>query len=203
MGYRYARTALLAQVHAVGVYGQRGAGVAEREGLMDRLTVIQVTLAKAFGVVGGYVAGSAAFCDFLRSYGTGFIFSTSMPPGVAAAALASIRYLKEHNEIREKHQERAATLKRRLSEAGIAVMASSTTHIVPVPIGDPVLCKQASDILLDKYGIYVQPINFPTVERGTERLRFTPTPLHSDADMDHLVSALKEVWASLGLKFAA
>ncbi|MCH7937371.1 MAG: 5-aminolevulinate synthase [Proteobacteria bacterium] len=200
---KYGAMTFIDEVHAVGLYGQRGAGVAEREGLMDRLTVIQGTLAKAFGVVGGYVAGSAAFCDFLRSYGTGFIFSTAMPPGVAAAALASIRYLKEHNEIREKHQERAATLKRRLTEAGIAVMASSTTHIVPVSIGDPVLCKQASDILLDKYGIYVQPINFPTVERGTERLRFTPTPLHSDADMDHLVSALKEVWASLGLKFAA
>ena len=199
---KYGAMTFIDEVHAVGLYGQRGAGVAEREGLMDRLTVIQGTLAKAFGVVGGYVAGSAAFCDFLRSYGNGFIFSTSMPPGVAAAALASIRYLKENNEIREKHQERAATLKHRLTEAGIAVMPS-TTHIVPVPIGDPVLCKQASDILLDKYGIYVQPINFPTVERGTERLRFTPTPLHTDADMDHLVSALKEVWSSLGLKFAA
>ena len=125
-----------------------------------------------------------------------------MPPAVAAAALTSIRYLKEHNELRERHQERAATLKRRFNEAGITVMAS-TTHIVPVQIGDPRLCKEASDILLEKYGIYVQPINYPTVERGTERLRFTPSPLHTDADMDHLVSALKEVWASLGLKPAA
>ncbi len=199
---KYGAMSFIDEVHAVGLYGQRGAGVAEREGLMDRLTVIQGTLAKGFGVVGGYVAGSAAFCDFLRSYGTGFIFSTAMPPGVAAAALASIRFLKEHNEIRERHQERAATLKRRFVEAGIMVMPS-TTHIVPVLIGDPVQCKQASDVLLDEFGIYVQPINFPTVERGTERLRFTPTPLHTDADMDHLVSALKEVWDRLGLKPAA
>ncbi|MDA0306120.1 MAG: 5-aminolevulinate synthase [Proteobacteria bacterium] len=199
---KYGAMTFIDEVHAVGLYGERGAGICEREGLMDRITVIQGTLAKGFGVVGGYVAGSEAFVDFLRSYGNGFIFSTSMPPGVAAAALASIRYLKEHNELRERHQERAATLKRRFTEAGIAVMPS-VTHIVPVQIGDAVLCKQASDILMDKYGIYVQPINFPTVERGTERLRFTPTPLHSDADMDHLVSSLKEVWSMLGLKPAA
>ncbi len=199
---KYGAISFIDEVHAVGLYGERGAGVAEREGLMDRLTIIQGTLAKGFGVVGGYVAGTRAFCDFIRSYGTGFIFSTAMPPGVAAAALASIRFLKEHNEIRERHQERAATLKRRFTEAGITVMPS-TTHIVPVQVGDPKLCKEASDILLEKYGIYVQPINYPTVARGTERLRFTPSPLHTDADMDHLVSALKEVWASLGLKPAA
>ena len=199
---KYGAMTFIDEVHAVGLYGQRGGGVCEREGLADRLTVIQGTLAKAFGVVGGYIAGSAEFCDFIRSYGTGFIFSTSMPPGVAAAALESVRYLKQHNEVREKHQERAATLKRRFAEAGIPVMPS-VTHIVPVFIGDPVLCKQASDALLDQYGIYVQPINYPTVERGTERLRFTPTPLHSDADMDHLVSAMKEVWVKLGLKPAA
>ena len=199
---KYGAMTFIDEVHAVGLYGQRGGGVCEREGLADRLTVIQGTLAKAFGVVGGYIAGSAEFCDFIRSYGTGFIFSTSMPPGVAAAAMESVRYLKQHNEVREKHQERAATLKRRFAEAGIPVMPS-VTHIVPVFIGDPVLCKQASDALLDQYGIYVQPINYPTVERGTERLRFTPTPLHSDADMDHLVSAMKEVWVKLGLKPAA
>ena len=199
---KYCAMTFIDEVHAVGLYGPRGGGIAEREGLMDRLTVIQGTLAKAFGVVGGYIAGTAAFCDFIRSYGNGFIFSTSMPPGVAAAALASIRYLKQHNELRDAHQERAQTLKRRFTEAGIAVMPS-ITHIVPVLIGDATQCKQASDILLDRYGIYVQPINYPTVARGTERLRFTPTPLHTDSDMDHLVSAMKEVWVKLGLNPAA
>ncbi len=186
------------EVHAVGMYGPRGAGVAERDGQMGRITVIQATLAKAFGVVGGYIAGTNAMCDFVRSYGTGFIFSTSLPPSVAAAARASISYLKEHNELRERHQDRAATLRKRLKAAGIPYMPAPS-HIVPVLVGDPVLCKQASDDLLTKHNMYVQPINYPTVARGTERLRFTPTPLHTDEQIDELVEALKAVWNGLEL----
>ncbi len=190
------------EVHAVGMYGECGGGVAEREGLMDRIDIIQGTLAKAFGVIGGYIAGSAAMCDFVRSYGDGFIFSTAIPPGVAAGALASVKYVRAHNDLRERLQERAATLKDKLTAAGIPVMPS-VSHIVPVMVGDPVLCKQAGDDLMERYGIYVQPINYPTVPRGTERLRFTPTPLHTDAHMDALVAALKDVWSRLGIKAAA
>ena len=199
---KYNALTFIDEVHAVGLYGERGAGVAEREGLMDRIDIIQGTLAKGFGVVGGYIAGSEALCDFIRSYGDGFIFSTSLPPAVAAGALASVRYVKEHNELRVQHQERAATLKRRFIDSRIPVMPS-ITHIVPVLVGNPVLCKQASDELLFNHGIYVQPINYPTVPRGTERLRFTPTPLHNDQLMDKLISAMKEVWSQLGLKVAA
>ena len=192
----------LDEVHAVGMYGPRGGGVAERDGLVDRITVIQGTLAKAFGVIGGYIAGSYTMCDFVRSYGSGFIFSSSMPPGNAAGALASIKHLKAHNELRERHQERAATLKRRFTEASIPIF-DSISHIVPVMVGDASLCKQASDDLLYRHNIYVQPINYPTVDRGTERLRFTPTPLHTDEDMDRLVEAVREVWNRLDLKQAA
>jgi 5-aminolevulinate synthase len=199
---RWNAMTFLDEVHAVGLYGQRGAGVAERDGTMHRLTIIQGTLAKAFGVVGGYIAGTTSMCDFVRSYGNGFIFSSAMPPAVAAGALASVKYLKQHNEIRERHQERAAALKRRLRQAGFPVMPSQS-HIVPVLVGDPVLCKEATDLLLSEHAIYVQPINYPTVDRGTERLRFTPTPLHDDAEMDRLIAAMQDVWLRLRLRLAA
>jgi 5-aminolevulinate synthase len=192
----------LDEVHAVGLYGPHGAGVAERDGVMHRLSIIQGTLAKAFGVVGGYIAGSSSMCDFVRSYGNGFIFSSAMPPSVAAGALASVRFLRQHNEIRERHQERAATLKRRMRQAGFPVMPSHS-HIVPVLVGDPVLCKQATDLLLSDHAIYVQPINYPTVPRGSERLRFTPTPLHDDVEMDRLIVAMEDVWHRLRLRLAA
>ncbi|MGN6097372.1 MAG: 5-aminolevulinate synthase [Bosea sp. (in: a-proteobacteria)] len=190
------------EVHAVGLYGPRGGGVSERDGLSHRLTLIQGTLAKSYGVIGGYIAGSAALCDFVRSFASGFIFSSSLPPAVAAGAIAAIRHLKESSAERERQQDRVQALRRKLDAAGIPHLPNPS-HIVPVMVGEAKACKAISDELLDRFDIYVQPINYPTVPRGTERLRITPSPFHSDADIDRLVAALGQIWARDGLKRAA
>ena len=190
------------EVHAVGLYGPRGGGVSEREGLTDRLTLIQGTLAKSYGVIGGYIAGSAALCDFVRSFASGFIFSSSLPPAVAAGAIAAIRHLKESSAERERQQDRVQALRRKLDAAGIPHLPNPS-HIVPVMVGEAKACKAISDELLARFDIYVQPINYPTVPRGTERLRITPSPFHSDADIDRLVAALGQIWARDGLQRAA
>jgi 5-aminolevulinate synthase len=191
----YGALTYLDEVHAVGLYGPRGAGVAERDGCMAEVDIIEGTLGKGFGVMGGYIAADAEMVDAIRSYASGFIFSTSIPPALAAGADASIRWLMQHDEMRVAHQERAAMLKKRFREAGLPVMDSSVSHIVPVMVGHAGHCKMISDILLEDHGIYVQPINYPTVPRGTERLRFTPTPFHTDAMMDDLVKAMDKLWA--------
>jgi 5-aminolevulinate synthase len=191
----YGALTYLDEVHAVGLYGPRGAGVAAQQGVSDRLTVIEGTLAKGFGIVGGYIAASAALCDFVRSYSSGFIFTTAMPPHVAAGALASVRYLKSSSTERDSLQDRVALLRRRLDDLSVPHLRNQS-HIVPVMVGDADLCKHISDVLLDQYGIYIQPINYPTVPRGTERLRITISPFHSDADIEHLSVAFAEIWSS-------
>ncbi|MFN7599300.1 MAG: 5-aminolevulinate synthase, partial [Cereibacter sp.] len=189
------------EVHAVGMYGPRGGGVCEREGLADRITLIEGTLGKAYGVVGGYVTGTAALCDFIRSFASGFIFTTALPPAVAAAATASIVHLKGSDVERQRQRQQVARLRAALDRHGIPHLANDS-HIVPVIIGDPVKCRMISDILMEDWGIYVQPINYPTVPKGTERLRLTPSPHHSDADIDHLVMALASLWRRCALAHA-
>ena len=186
------------EVHAVGLYGPRGGGVAEREGLMDRIDVIEGTLGKAYGVMGGYIAASSDLVDFVRSFASGFIFSTALPPAVAAGAAASIRHLKTSSEEREKQQDRVAQVRRKLDMMGIPHLANPS-HIIPVMVGDAKKCKMISDWLMDNHGIYVQPINYPTVPVGTERLRLTPSPVHDDGDIDRLINALSEIWSQCEL----
>jgi 5-aminolevulinate synthase len=198
---RYGAMTYLDEVHAVGLYGPRGGGIAEREGLMHRLTVIEGTLGKAFGVMGGYIAASKALCDFVRSFASGFIFTTALPPAVAAGALAAVTHLKGSEFERLRQRDRVAKLRRKFDAIRIPYLRNDS-HIVPVMVGDPVKCKWISDYLLEHYAIYVQPINYPTVPRGTERLRITPSPLHSDADIDRLVNALSELWSRCALNRA-
>ena len=188
----------LDEVHAVGMYGPRGGGISEREGVAQRIDLIEGTLGKAYGCVGGYVTGSAALCDFLRSFASGFIFTTALPPAVAAAARTSIAHLKESRVEREGQKAQVAKLRAALDRAGIPHMPNDS-HIIPGMIGDPVKCRQISDILMADYGVYVQPINYPTVPKGTERLRITPSPLHTDDDIDHLVGALHALWSQCAL----
>ena len=191
----------LDEVHAVGLYGPRGGGVSERDGLADRITLIEGTLGKAYGVVGGYITGSASLCDFIRSFASGFIFTTALPPAVAAAARTSIAHLKVSSVERTQQRRQVARLRARLDQAGIPHMKNDS-HIVPVMIGDPVKTRMLADYLMREWDIYVQPINYPTVPKGTERLRFTPSPLHTDADVDHLVKAIEVLWSQCAVSHA-
>jgi 5-aminolevulinate synthase len=198
MADKYGAMTYLDEVHAVGLYGPRGGGIAEREGLAHRITVIEGTLAKGFGVIGGYIAASAALCDFIRSFASGFIFTTALPPSVAAGAVASIKHLKSSGAERRAQKQRVATVRERMDELGLPHL-DNPSHIIPLMVGEATLCKQVCDMLLDRYDIYVQPINYPTVPVGTERLRITPSPLHSEGDIDHLINALDEIWTELRL----
>jgi len=198
---KYGAMTYLDEVHAVGLYGPRGGGVAEQEGLMDRITLIEGTLGKAYGVVGGYITGSEALCDFIRSFASGFIFTTALPPAVAAAARTSIAHLKTSDTERMRQRQQVAKLRAGLDAAGIPHMMNES-HIVPVMIKDPVKTKMLADYLMDEWGIYVQPINYPTVPKGTERLRFTPSPLHTDEDIAHLLNALTHLWKQCALAHA-
>jgi len=195
---KYNAITYIDEVHAVGMYGHKGGGVAQRNGESDRITMISGTLGKAFGVFGGYIAGPSHMIDAIRSYAAGFIFTTALPPSVSAAANTSIEYLKQGQYLRDKQQEQVLTLKRRLQSKALPVIWSNS-HIIPLMVGDAKKCKIASDILLEKYKIYVQPINYPTVPKGTERFRLTPSPLHSDQMIDELVAALEQVWNDLDL----
>jgi len=199
---KYGAMTYLDEVHAVGLYGPRGGGVAERDGVLDKVDIIEGTLAKGFGIMGGYIAASADIVDAIRSYATGFIFTTSLAPAIVAGAVASVRHLKVSQIERERQQERTRTLKKRLREAGLPLL-ENPSHIVPVMVGDPVRCKELTDALMDRFDIYVQPINYPTVSRGSECIRLTPGPTHSDAEMDHLINALNQLWGEMDLQRAA
>jgi 5-aminolevulinate synthase len=199
---RYNAMTYLDEVHAVGLYGPNGAGIADREGVAHRLNVIEGTLGKAFGVMGGYIAASDALCDFVRSYASGFIFTTSLPPAIAAGGLASVQHVRTAHDLRASQRDRVDAVRRRLDAAGLPHL-DNPSHIVPVMVRDAKQCKAISDRLLSQHNIYVQPINYPTVPRGSERLRITPSPLHSDADIDRLIDALSTVWAELGVQCAA